>query len=144
MDGGQRCINIDFSEWNKWLIKPSNHKIKYRSLWSDFISNLQESVSEHCRISCFGTWSILVFIPSDLFEQNFQKVKGLVSQFEYWRYLNDGELTTPANIKPKVQILVNDPKYYLKRCILDQMPLPMSETSTSKLDPHAGPQLTSY
>ena len=140
IDGGQRCINIDFSEWNKWLVKPANHKIKYRALWSDFVTMLQETLSDNCRISNYGTWSILVFIPSDLFEANFQKCKSSVNQFEYWRYLNDAQLTVPSQIKPKIQILANDPKYYLKRCVLDLMPLP----EESKMDHYAGPQLSSH
>ncbi|MDH4466576.1 MAG: hypothetical protein QE271_00845 [Bacteriovoracaceae bacterium] len=149
LDGGQKCVNIDFSEWNKWIVRPSNHKIKYRSFWGDFVSQLKDSLTKECKVSCFGTWGILVFLPADSFEVNFQKCKALTSNFEYWRYLNDSQISVPMQIRPRVQILINDPKYYLKRCILDLMPLPDEAQDNKmsrerKMDLNAGPNNSSY
>lgn len=131
-DTGDRLVNINFKEFNIFVTSKPMQPFQWKSFMTDFLTGIQDSLKNACKISTFGTEHVLVFLPQEGLELRYQILKDYVQKFEYWLYFDPQNVLIPREIFPHTQLVAADSYHYLRRYVFSELrPSGVNATTTT-------------
>lgn len=100
-----QLADVDFSGLLKVINEKSGNRFYWKSFYADFMSELEDALAGDFKIASYGAQSALVFIDKTCLETDYQKLKAMVDDFQYWRYFQDTSMVMTAQMAPEVKLV---------------------------------------
>jgi hypothetical protein len=131
-----KCVEIDLSSLVNVIKDKHGNRFYWKSFFQDFLGQLDEILSGDYKFTHFGVQSVMVLIDQRYLEDDFNRCKNLIVNFQYWRYFEDTAMMMNASMYPKLKIIAPSSVSYLRQISFEQnhankIPL---ETKLTRMD----------
>lgn len=93
--------------------RPQN-KFYWASFFNDFFLQLSGRLQKTTKLSLFGPWHVMFFIPNSHFEAESQMLQTFTRQFSYWKFFEDNSLALTDQMLPSLKLIPASSAHYLK------------------------------
>jgi hypothetical protein len=116
-----KLMEIDFSSLLNVVKERSGNRFYWKSFFADFNEELNAMLSGDYKISQYGVQNLMLFIDKSTLEVDFNKVKHLVSDFQYYRYFEDSNIMMTQNMYPELKVVAPSSVNFLRQVYSDIM-----------------------
>lgn len=113
--GMHKLADIDLSRLLEAINEKHGNRFSWKAFQGDFMGELERNLSGDFKISPYGAQSVMVFIDKKNLEHDYQKLKAVVEDFQYWRYFQDTSMMMARNMFPQVRLLAPSSVNYLRQ-----------------------------
>lgn len=100
------------------LINVAKKRIQNKFFWSgffnDFFLQLSGRINKTTKLSLFGPWHVMFFIPKEELESEFLKLQSFARQFGYWKFFEDNSEILTEEIYPVIKMIPSSSAHYLR------------------------------
>ena len=93
--------------------KPSN-KFYWASFFNDFFLQLSGRLQKSTKLSLFGPWQVLFFIPRENVEMETQMLQSFIKQFGFWKFFEDNSQVLSEDMLPILKLVPPSSAHYLR------------------------------
>lgn len=130
-----RTAVLDMNSLVSLIRQNTTNRFSWKSFHIEFTSELFEMLKGSCKISYYGAEKILIFLDKKFIDTNYQVVKHFASDFQYWRYFEDGSLVVSEDCYPKVKMVPPSALSVLKSTEeMESLPSFLKEPSVSEFE----------
>ena len=116
-----KLLEVDFSSLLNVVKERSGNRFYWKSFFADFNEELNSMLSGDYKISQYGVQNLMLFIDKTTLEEDFNKVKHLVSDFQYFRYFEDSNIMMTQNMYPEIKVVAPSAVNFLRQVYSDIM-----------------------
>ena len=88
VDSDVRIIALSLIPLTDVAKKRTTNKFFWSSFFNDFFLQLSGRLQKSTKLSLFGPWHVLFFIPRENVETETQMLQAFIKQFSYWKFFN--------------------------------------------------------
>lgn len=114
MDSDMRIIALSFIPLTDAAKKRTNNKFFWSSFFNDFFLQLSGRLQKSTKLSLFGPWHVMFFIPSENIETETQMLQGFIKQFSYWKFFEDHSQVLSVEMLPQLKLIPASSAHYLR------------------------------
>lgn len=100
------------------LIDVAKKRIQNKFYWSaffnDFFIQLSGRLNKSTKLSLFGPWHVMFFIPKEDLESEFQMLQTFLRQFSFWKFFEDNSQVLSEDMMPTLKLIPASSAHYLK------------------------------
>lgn len=120
--GMHKLADIDFSNLLRVINDKHGNRFFWKSFHGDFMSTLEQTLSGDFKLSSYGAQSVMVFIDKRYIEEDYQKLKAMVEDFQYWRYFQDTSTVMTQRMFPEVKLMAPSSLNYMRKARANMLP----------------------
>jgi hypothetical protein len=113
-DSDMRIIALSLIPLTEVAKKRLNNKFFWSSFFNDFFLQLSGRIQKGTKISVFGPWHILFFIPQENVEVETQMFQTFIKQFGYWKFFEDNSQILSEDMLPVLKLIPPSSGHYLR------------------------------
>lgn len=114
VDGDLRIIALSFIPLTDVAKKRSQNKFYWSAFFNDFFLQLSGRLQKSTKLSLFGPWHVMFFVPSENLETETQMLKSFIKQFSYWKFFEDNSQILSEEMLPTLKLVPHSSAYYLR------------------------------
>lgn len=100
------------------IVDVAKRRIQNKFYWSaffnDFFIQLSGRLGKSTKLSLFGPWHVLFFVPKEDLETEFQMLQGFVRQFGFWKFFEDNSQILSEDMLPTLKLVPASSAHYLR------------------------------
>jgi len=112
--------------------KRIQNKFYWSAFFNDFFIQLSGRLNKSTKLSLFGPWHVIFFIPKEDLESEFQMLQSFIKQFGFWKFFEDNSQVLSEEMMPTLKLVPASSAHYLKIFEKELEEL-ASQTETRKL-----------
>lgn len=109
-----RIIALSFIPLTNVVKKRANNKFFWSSFFNDFFLQLSGRIQKTTKISLFGPWHVLFFIPKEDLETETNMLQTFIKQFGYWKFFEDNSQVLSEDMHPILKLIPSSSSHYLR------------------------------
>lgn len=109
-----RIIALSFIPLTDVAKKRVNNKFFWSSFYNDFFLQLSGRIQKSTKLSLFGPWQVMFFIPKENVETETQMIQAFVKQFSYWKFFEDNSQIISEDMLPTLKLIPPSSSHYLR------------------------------
>lgn len=113
-NGEHKLADVDFSRLIQVVKEKRGNRFYWKAFNVDFTARLEETLSGDFKMANYGAQSFLIFIDKKHLEADYQKLKAMVEDFEYWRYFQDTSMVMTQRMYPELRLLAPSSLNYIR------------------------------
>lgn len=113
-DADARVVILSLIPLTEVAKKRSNNKFFWSSFFNDFFLQLAGRIQKDTKLSVFGPWHIMFFIPHQNLEAETQMMQGFIKQFSFWKFFEDNNEILTEEMFPTLKIVPPSSAHYLR------------------------------
>lgn len=90
------------------------NKFYWSSFFNDFFIQLSGRIQKTTKLSLFGPWHIIFFLPKDTIETESIMIQSFVKQFSYWKFFEDNNQILSEEMLPQLKLIPASSAHYLR------------------------------
>lgn len=94
--------------------KRSSNKFFWSAFFNDFFLQLSGRLQKTTKLSLFGPWHVLFFIPRENIEAETQTLQSFIKQFSYWKFFEDNSQILSEEMHPLLKLVPASSSHYLR------------------------------
>lgn len=94
--------------------KRIQNKFYWSAFFNDFFIQLSGRLNKSTKLSLFGPWHVIFFIPKEDLESEFQMLQSFVKQFGFWKFFEDNSQILSEEMMPTLKLVPASSAHYLK------------------------------
>jgi DNA-binding NarL/FixJ family response regulator len=94
--------------------KRAGNKFFWSAFFNDFFLQLSGRLQRSTKLSLFGPWHVLFFIPKESLEAETQMLQSFTKQFSYWKFFEDNAQVLSADMLPTLKLIPASSAHYLR------------------------------
>lgn len=94
--------------------KRIQNKFYWSAFFNDFFVQLSGRLNKTTKLSLFGPWHVVFFIPKEDLETEFQMLQTFIKQFGFWKFFEDNSQVLSEDMLPTIKLLPASSAHYLK------------------------------
>ncbi len=94
--------------------KRNQNKFYWSAFFNDFFIQLSGRLSKSTKLSLFGPWHVMFFIPKEELEAEFQMLQTFIRQFGFWKFFEDNNQILSEEMLPTLKLIPASSAHYLK------------------------------
>jgi hypothetical protein len=114
IDSDTRIIALSFIPLTDVAKKRTNNKFFWSSFFNDFFLQLSGRLQKSTKLSLFGPWHVMFFIPRENVEVETQMLQSFVKQFSYWKFFEDNSQVLSEDMLPILKLIPASSSHYLR------------------------------
>ncbi len=114
IDSDTRIIALSFIPLTDVAKKRTNNKFFWSSFFNDFFLQLSGRLQKSTKLSLFGPWHVMFFIPRENVEAETQMLQSFVKQFSYWKFFEDNSQVLSEDMHPILKLIPASSSHYLR------------------------------
>ncbi|HXH30402.1 MAG TPA: hypothetical protein VNJ01_06295 [Bacteriovoracaceae bacterium] len=112
--GDLRIISLSLVPLTDVAKKKSSNKFFWSAFFNDFFLQLSGRLQKSTKLSLFGPWHVVFFIPKESVEIETQMLQTFIRQFSYWKFFEDNSQVLTEEMKPVLSLLPASSAQYLR------------------------------
>jgi hypothetical protein len=113
-DQDSRIIALSFLPLTDVIKKRTQNKFFWSSFFNDFFLQLSGRLKKTTKVSLFGPWHVLFFIPREDVETETQMLQAFIKQFSYWKFFEDNSQILSEDMLPILKLVPPSSNHYLR------------------------------
>ncbi len=114
IDADVRIVALSFIPLTDVAQKRTSNKFFWSSFFNDFFLQLSGRIQKSTKLSLFGPWHVIFFIPRENVEIETQMLQSFVKQFSYWKFFEDNSQVLSEDMLPLLKLIPASSAHYLK------------------------------
>ncbi len=110
--------------------KRTQNKFYWSSFFNDFFLQLSGRLQKSTKLSLFGPWHVMFFIPRENVEMETQMLQQFIRQFSFWKFFEDNSQILSENMLPVLKLIPASSAHYFR--IFEKEFEDMAQESESK------------
>jgi hypothetical protein len=94
--------------------KRIQNKFYWSAFFNDFFVQLSSRLQKSTKLSLFGPWQVMFFIPRENLETEFQMLQHFIKQFSFWKFFEDNSQVLTEEMLPTLKLLPASSAHYLR------------------------------
>ena len=94
--------------------KRMQNKFYWSAFFNDFFIQLSGRLNSSTKLSLFGPWHVVFFVPKEDLEGEFQMLQSFVRQFSFWKFFEDNSQVLSEDMMPTLKLIPASSSQYLK------------------------------
>ncbi len=94
--------------------KRIQNKFYWSAFFNDFFIQLSGRLNKSTKLSLFGPWHVMFFIPKEDLESEFQMLQLFIRQFSFWKFFEDNSQVLSEEMLPTLKLIPASSAHYLK------------------------------
>jgi hypothetical protein len=94
--------------------KKSQNKFYWSAFFNDFFIQLSGRLNKSTKLSLFGPWHVMFFIPKEDLESEFLMLQSFVRQYSFWKFFEDNSQVLTEEMLPVLKLIPASSAHYLK------------------------------
>jgi hypothetical protein len=90
------------------------NKFYWSAFFNDFFLQLSGRLNKSTKLSLFGPWHVMFFIPKEDLDAEFHMLETFVRQFGYWKFFEDNTQILSEEMFPTLKLIPASSAHYLK------------------------------
>jgi hypothetical protein len=90
------------------------NKFYWSSFFNDFFIQLSGRIGKSTKLSLFGPWHVLFFIPKEDLEAESMMLQTFIKHFGYWKFFEDNSQILSESMLPTIKLIPASSSHYLK------------------------------
>ncbi len=123
VESDQRIVCLSFIPLTDVAKRRSQNKFYWSSFFNDFFLQLSGRLQKTTKLSLFGPWQVVFFIPRENVETETQMLNGFIRQFSYWKFFEENSQVLSEDTLPTIRLMPASSSHYFRlfeREMLDQ------------------------
>ena len=116
-----KLLEVDFSSLLNVVKERSGNRFYWKYFFTDFNEELNSMLSGDYKISQYGVQNLMLFIDKTTLEADFNMVKHLVNNFQYFRYFEDSNIMMTQSMYPEIKVVAPSAVNFLRQVYSDIM-----------------------
>lgn len=113
-DQDSRIVALSFLPLTDIIKKRTQNKFFWSSFFNDFFLQLSGRLKKTTKVSLFGPWHVLFFIPREDVETETQMLQAFVKDFGYWKFFEDNSQVLSLDMFPLLKLIPPSSNHYLR------------------------------
>lgn len=114
MDSDIRILCLSLIPLTEVAKRKANNKFYWASFFNDFFLQLSGRIQKSTKLSLFGPWHVMFFIPRENMESESQMLQQFVRQFSYWKFFEDNSQILSEEMHPILKLVPASSAHYLR------------------------------
>ena len=114
VDSDLRIIALSLIPLTDVAKKRPNNKFFWSSFFNDFFLQLSGRLDKSTKLSLFGPWQVVFFIPRENVEVETQMLQNFIKQFGYWKFFEDNSQILSEDMMPSLKLIPASSSHYLR------------------------------
>lgn len=94
--------------------KRVNNKFYWSAFFNDFFIQLSGRLQKSTKLSLFGPWHVMFFIPKENLEAESQMLQSFIRQFGFWKFFEDNSEVLSEEMLPLLKLMPASSAHYLR------------------------------
>jgi len=94
--------------------KRIQNKFYWSAFFNDFFVQLSSRLQKSTKLSLFGPWQVMFFVPRENLETEFQMLQHFIKQFSFWKFFEDNSQVLTDDMLPTLKLLPASSAHYLR------------------------------
>lgn len=94
--------------------KRIQNKFYWSAFFNDFFIQLSGRLGKSTKLSLFGPWHVMFFVPKEDLETEFQMLQTFVRQFGFWKFFEDNSQVLSEDMLPTLKLVPASSAHYLR------------------------------
>lgn len=113
-DSDVRIVALSLIPLTDVAKKKTQNKFFWASFFNDFFLQLSGRLQKSTKLSLFGPWHVLFFIPRENLEVETQMLQSFIKQFGYWKFFEDNSQVLSEDMMPILKLIPASSAHYLR------------------------------
>ena len=105
-DSKYRHVMIDLSALVNMIKQRHSNRFYWKSFGKEFVFEMTQNLSGQFQIANYGVEGFIISVEKKFVENDFNKLKAFVEDFQFWRYFEDSSVIVAHNVLPEVRLIV--------------------------------------
>lgn len=114
VDSDMRIVALSLIPLTDIVKKRTNNKFFWSSFFNDFFLQLSGRLQKTTKLSLFGPWHVLFFIPRENVETETVMLQSFIKQFGYWKFFEDNSQVLSEDMLPILKLIPASSAHYLR------------------------------
>ena len=114
MEADMRIVALSFIPLTDVAKKRTTNKFFWSSFFNDFFLQLSGRLQKSTKLSLFGPWHVMFFIPRENVETETQMLQAFIKQFSYWKFFEDNSQVLSEDMLPQLKLIPASSAHYLR------------------------------
>lgn len=114
MDSDTRIVCLSLIPLTEVAKKRTQNKFYWSSFFNDFFLQLSGRVQKSTKLSLFGPWHVMFFIPKENLETETHMLQSFIKQFGFWKFFEDTTQVLSQDMLPTLKLLPPSSAHYLR------------------------------
>ena len=114
VDSDMRIVALSLIPLTEVAKKRTNNKFFWSAFFNDFFLQLSGRLQKSTKLSLFGPWHVLFFIPRENIEKETQMLQAFIKQFSYWKFFEDNSQVLSEEMLPILKLIPASSAHYLR------------------------------
>jgi hypothetical protein len=114
VDSDVRIVALSLIPLTDVAKKRTGNKFFWSSFFNDFFLQLSGRLQKTTKLSLFGPWHVLFFIPRESVETETQMLQTFIKQFSYWKFFEDNSQVLSEDMLPVLKLVPSSSAHYLR------------------------------
>lgn len=114
IDTDMRIVALSLIPLTEVAKKRTNNKFFWSAFFNDFFLQLSGRLQKSTKLSLFGPWHVLFFIPKENVETETQMLQNFIKQFSYWKFFEDNSQILSEEMLPILKLIPASSSHYLR------------------------------
>lgn len=114
VDSDMRIVALSLIPLTDIAKKRPHNKFFWSSFFNDFFLQLSGRLQKTTKLSLFGPWHVLFFIPRENVEVETTMLQSFVKQFGYWKFFEDNSQVLSEEMLPILKLIPASSAHYLR------------------------------
>jgi hypothetical protein len=113
-DSDMRIVALSLIPLTEVAKKRVNNKFFWSSFFNDFFLQLSGRLQKSTKLSLFGPWHVMFFIPRENIETETQMLQTFIKNFSYWKFFEDNSQILSEEMHPVLKLIPPSSAHYLR------------------------------
>ncbi|MFP5386900.1 MAG: hypothetical protein ACLGHN_12520 [Bacteriovoracia bacterium] len=109
-----RIVALSFIPLTDVAKKRATNKFFWSSFFNDFFLQLSGRLQKSTKLSLFGPWHVVFFIPKETVETETQMLQTFIRHFSYWKFFEDNSQVLSEDMYPVLKLIPASSAHYLR------------------------------
>ena len=114
VDADVRILSLSLIPLTDVAKRRVQNKFYWSSFFNDFFLQLSGRIQKSTKLSLFGPWQVVFFIPKENLETEFQMLQNFVRQFGYWKFFEDNSQILSEEMFPVIKMIPASSAHFLR------------------------------
>lgn len=114
VEADMRIISLSLIPLTDVAKKRTNNKFFWSSFFNDFFLQLSGRLHKSTKLSLFGPWHVMFFIPRENVEAETLMLQTFIKQFSYWKFFEDNSQILSEDMHPILKLIPPSSSHYLR------------------------------
>lgn len=113
-DSDVRIVALSLIPLTDVAKKRTQNKFFWAAFFNDFFLQLSGRLQKSTKLSLFGPWHVLFFIPRENLETETQMLQSFIKQFGFWKFFEDNSQVLSEDMMPILKLIPASSAHYLR------------------------------